>query len=116
MSPFDRLDRALPGDRLRPRDAAGVHVRPARTVEPRPNAPLLLRIVRHPYGLFPGRPARRVVYRAKVEPPESVDRRRVLAEALAERRAALSTGRVPVRTRPFAVRPSRWPHLPEHDA
>jgi hypothetical protein len=88
VSPFDRLDRVLPGDLLRPRSADAVRTRSARTAEARPNAPQLMRIVRHPYPLVPGRPARRVMYT-----PTSLER-----------------------TRLFTVRPSRWPHLPDEGA
>ena len=57
---FSRLDRTLPGDSVVVRDPAGVRLRrSSQTITPGPNAPLLMRIVRHPYALSAGRPARR---------------------------------------------------------
>jgi hypothetical protein len=57
---FSRLDRTLPGDGVVVRDAAMVVVRrPSRLADAGPNAPLLMRIVRYPYALAAGRPARR---------------------------------------------------------
>lgn len=57
---FSRLERSLPGDRVVVRDAAQVVVRRSqRLAVPGPNAPLLMRLVRYPFVLSAGRPARR---------------------------------------------------------
>lgn len=85
---FSRLDRTLPGDSVVVRDPAGVRLRrSSKIVTAGPNAPLLMRIVRHPYALPAGRPARRV-YRSA---PDAVGHRPT----------------------PFTVRPSRFPRLPD---
>jgi len=114
MRLLDRLRRALPGERVYVREAAGVTVkRPRRVAEPSPNAPQLMRIVKHPYPLHPGKPSRRLALRVKEEPVESVDRLALLREALEARRPVRSTSAARGRPRPFALRPSRWIHLPD---
>ena len=137
--PFDpriRLSRRLPGARLRgeddylpgcfareqaearrevvpPRDRRELltlTVRRARRVaEAAPNAPLLIRIVRHPYALHPGG-RRRVVWLERPEAFARVDAKGEREAALAERRRVRFT--LPVRPHPFAVRPSSWRPLP----
>lgn len=109
-SPLDRLDRRQPGDLVTPRVAPAVRG-PARLADPRPNAPLLIRLVRHPYGLHPGRPVRGR-YLPVEAPVEVVDRREQIAAALAERGRVRSTSPVKGRPRPFAVRPTIWALLP----
>lgn len=137
--PRDRLRRRLPGDSVDPE--AHVDARlfareeaedrpdpvPARdkkelltftlrrtthVADPRPNAPLLIRIVRHPYGLSPNRPQRT----AWLERPEPFVRVRVaeeIAAALAEREPLRFTSAAgKSRPRPFAIRPSAWVLLP----
>ena len=112
LGPYARLDRPLPGDGIRVRDAAAMVVRrPASMADPRPNAPLLMRIVRHPYALSTGQP-RRVVYRTA---PESF----VPVDALAERHAAAEervhepfTSPVGRRLHLFTLRTSRAVLLP----
>lgn len=137
--PRDRLSRRLPGDdvdpdryvseRLFAREAPDARKDPVpprdkkellsftlrtsrRLADPTPNAPLLIRIVRHPYGYAPDRP-RRTPY---IQHPEAVARVSATVEirgALADRQRMRSTtaaGRE--RPRPFAVRPSVWILLP----
>lgn len=86
-----------------------------RTAEVRPNAPLLIRLVRHPYALPPGR-GKRVTYResqAAAEP--RADWHAEVRAAIADRqRTAGST--VEPRPVPFTVRPSAWAVLPDLDA
>lgn len=111
MGPMlDRLDRALPGDRVTPRVAPAPR-RTGQLADPQPNAPLLIRLVRHPYGLLPSRPqrSRYLLADSEVEP---VDRKAEIAAALAERVRVRSTSPVKGRPRPFAVRPSTWVLLP----
>lgn len=109
-SVLDRLDRVLPGDLVTPRVAPAPR-RAGQLADPQPNAPLLVRLVRHPYGLHPSRPqrSRYVPEESVVEP---VDRKAEIAAALAERERVRSTCPVKGRPRPFTVRPSTWVLLP----
>ena len=87
---FARLDRQLLGDSVVVRDPAGVQERRAHVAEPRPNAPLLIRIVRTPYALSTTY-GRRIAYRAA---PDAVGGRPT----------------------PFTIRPSRFVRLPDEGA
>lgn len=107
---FRRLDRVLPGDGTVARTAPVLR-RASRQVDAGPNAPLLLRLVRYPFRLAPGRAAR-ARYLPEPEATAAVDRRAVLAGALADRERVRSTSPVRGRPRPFAVRPSLWSLLP----
>lgn len=139
FDPRDRLRRRLPGasvdpdahvldglfareeppdrpDPVPPRDQKQLPTlsfrRASRLADPRPNAPLLIRLVRHPYGLSPDRP-RRKVWLERTEPFVRVPVGEEIAAALAERKGMRFTsaaGRK--RPTPFAVRPSEWVLLP----
>lgn len=87
---FARLDRQLLGDSVVVRDAAGVRERSAHVAEPRPNAPLLIRIVRTPYALSTSH-GQRTAYRAA---PDGIGHRPT----------------------PFTLRPSRFVTLPDEGA
>lgn len=87
-----RPEREVPGESVRVRDQATVKA--AATVNPGPNAPLLMRIVRDPYRLDPGRAAR-VRYLAEPDPAEETEAVRV-ADLVREKREALRSVR-PVR-------------------
>lgn len=108
-----RLDRPLLGEGLSVREAGRVVVRrSSRLGDPSPNAPLLIRIVRYPISIGPGRGAR-VVYRERPEAVAEVDRdeERRLAAELRERAPTRSpAGRRPV---PFVFR--RGAPLPAPD-
>jgi hypothetical protein len=140
FDPRDRLSRRLPGSLLRidedggfssvlargdapsdrpdpvpPRDARplpGLVLRAARRLAVAgPNAPLLKRLVLHPYGLRPtGRT--RTVYRPTVSVDAPVDRRAELRAALADRARVRFTSVGRSRPRAFVVRPSSWTLLP----
>ena len=140
FDPRDRLRRRLPGALLRADDDGaleGILARgdapaerpdpvPARDARPLPglvlrttrrvavagpNAPLLKRLVLHPYGLRPtGRT--RSVYRTDVTPEVPVDRRAEIQAALADRTRVRFNASGRSRPRAFAVRPSSWSLLP----
>lgn len=85
--------------------------RAARLADPTPNAPLLIRIVRHPYALHPtGRQRQR--YIEEPAPVARVDRTAEIAAALAERVRVRFTSAGRGRPRPFAVRTAQWNLLP----
>lgn len=69
----DAIERSVPGDRL---SAAALGVRERRvTLQPAPNAPLLMRIVRTPYALDPVRPRRSAAWdRPSWDRPEPLPR------------------------------------------
>jgi hypothetical protein len=96
------------------RDAAGVVVRKAgRMPEAGPNAPLLMRVVRHPFAVAPGS-GRRVVYVEEAPPIERVDpaeERRLATGDRTPGRTRSPAGRRPV---PFVFR--RGHALPAPDA
>jgi hypothetical protein len=137
--PSDRLARRLPGEKLRAeitaverllergdapaerpdpvpaRDRAELRVpvvrATRRTATTGPNAPLLKRLVVHPYGLHPtGRTRVRIVPEAP--PADKLVPRDEIAAALADRQRVRSTSAGRTRPRPFAVRPSTWRLLP----
>lgn len=139
FDPRDRLKRPFPGDAVDPdryvderlfaREQVEIRKDPvpprdkkeltaltlrktARVADPRPNAPLLIRIVRNPYGYAPDRP-RRAAYIERAEAFVRVSATAEIRGALAEReimRSTTAAGRQ--RPRPFAVRPSAWVLLP----
>jgi hypothetical protein len=136
FDPRTRLQRRLPGARLRgeddylpacfarevteerrevvpPRDRRELLTltvrRTRRLAEAAPNAPLLIRIVRHPYALHPGG-RRRIRWLEQPEAFARVDARAEHAAARDERRRIRWT--LPTRPHPFAVRPSSWRPLP----
>ena len=141
FDPLRRLTRAIPGEHLvaegagmtgcwerdrpldRPcpvpaRDAAELRTTTVRMVtrlaEARPNAPLLIRLVRHPYALAVGR-GKRVAYRGEGATEETVTRVDWHAEvraALADRERVRSTSAVEARPLPFTLRPSQWTLMP----
>jgi len=141
--PTARLRRRLPGARLgdemrslahrlereveqptravvSPRDQAALKIvarrDTSRVASCRPNAPLLIRIVRTPFRLETGRGSR-VKYLEKGETFEKLDWRAVVAAALADRERLRFTSAARGRPLPFAVRPSAWAVLPpEHEA
>lgn len=85
-----------------------------RVAEARPNAPLLIRLVRHPYALDLGR-AKKVAYRgqdASTAPRERMDWHGEVRAALADRPRLRSTSVEP-RPMPFTIRPSTWTLLPD---
>ncbi len=117
-----RLERDRPLDRPSPvpaRDSKELRsptVRmTTRTAEPKPNAPLLIRLVRHPYALDLAR-GKKVNYRGEDATPgvraARVDWHGDVRAALAERRIVRSTSAVESRPLPFTVRPSRWDLIP----
>ena len=77
----------------------------------RPNAPLLIRIVRYPFRLEIARGTRRK-YKDEVEKFQRVDWAAEVAAALADRERLRFTSGVRERPLPFAVRPSVWSILP----
>ncbi len=81
--------------------------------EPKPNAPLLIRLVRHPYALDLAR-GKRVSYReaGPVRTGDHPDWHGELRAALAERARVRSTAGLEPRPVPFAIRPSVWGLLP----
>ncbi len=82
-----------------------------RLAEPRPNAPLLIRIVRRPYGLHPtGR--KRVVILEPHTPFQRVDARAERAAAQEDRTLTRFSLRNERRPSAFTVRPSQWVLLP----
>lgn len=112
LGPYARLDRPLLGDGVRVRDAAAMVVRrPSRVADPAPNAPLLMRIVRHPYALATGRP-RRVVYKEDPEAFVAVDATDQRHAASEERVHAPFVNPVGRRLHLFTLRPSRAVALP----
>lgn len=139
FDPRVRLQRRLPGSRLRaealphlflreedPRGATRRELVPPRdqrdlltltfrktrrVAEAGPNAPLLIRIVRHPYALHPGG-RRRITWRQAAEPVQRVHAHAEVASALAERKRVRFNLDATARPQPFAVRPSTWKLLP----
>jgi hypothetical protein len=85
-----------------------------RVVDPRPNAPLLIRIVRYPFRLAGARPGR-AAYISHAEPEPRVSAAEQIAGALADRERVRFTSAGRGRPRPFAVRPSTWTLLPGDD-
>lgn len=77
----------------------------------RPNAPLLIRIVRYPFALTTARGARQK-YRDEVESFIRVDWSAQVAAALADRERLRFTSAGRGRPMPFTVRPSLWSILP----
>lgn len=110
------IDRPVPVPARDTRPLPGLTARPTRRVAVcGPNAPLLKRLVLHPYGLRPtGR--RRTAYLPPVEPTTPVDRRAEILAALAERRRVRFTSAGRSRPRAFVVRPSAWTLLPPTEA
>ena len=109
------LDRPSP---VPPRDEAELRTTKVRMVtrlaEAKPNAPLLIRLVRHPYALPTGR-GKRVAYRGDeaAEPANTrVDWHAEVRAALADRERVRSTSAVEDRPLPFTIRPSQWTLLP----
>jgi hypothetical protein len=105
----DRPDPVPPRDRRTVADA--VRKETSRVAPCRPNAPLLIRIVRYPFRLDAGRPERRK-YRDEGETFERVDWSAQVAAALADRERLRFTSAARTRPLPFAVRPSTWTLLP----
>lgn len=109
------LDRPCP---VPARDAAELRTVTVRMVtrlaEARPNAPLLIRLVRHPYALPVGR-GKRVAYRGEEAPSHEAGRMDWHGEvraALADRERMRSTSAVEARPLPFTIRPSLWTLMP----
>ncbi|MDP2312174.1 MAG: hypothetical protein Q8P41_04660 [Pseudomonadota bacterium] len=138
MDPTRRLRRRVPGDDLAPderglarllardapdtrrdpvppRDKAGVRVPTqrdtTRVASCRPNAPLLIRIVRYPFALATTRGSRQK-YRGEVDKFIRIDWSAEVAAALAERQRLRFTSAGRGRPLPFTVRPSTWSLLP----
>jgi hypothetical protein len=136
--PRDRLRRRIPGadlgeetpgvtrlfrrgefeDRKDPVPARDAKALPTLTLrkarklaDPTPNAPLLIRIVRTPYGLHPSG-KKRARYIAEVPKVEPVDRTAEIRAALAERERVRFTSAGRRRPRAFTIRPSTWVLLP----
>lgn len=136
--PTLRLRRRTPGDRLAPeeRGLARLLARDEATARPdpvpprdkqgvrslvkrdtthvascRPNAPLLIRIVRYPFALTTSRGARQK-YRDEVEKFVRVDWSAEVAAALADRERLRFTSAGRGRPMPFTIRPSVWSILP----
>lgn len=111
------LDRPCPVPARDSGDVRQVKVKmTTRVAETRPNAPLLIRLVRHPYALDLGR-AKKVAYLsqdANVAPRERVDWHGEVQAALADRPRLRSTSVEP-RPMPFTIRPSTWTLLPDAD-
>lgn len=82
-----------------------------RVATPRPNAPLLIRIVRYPFALAPAR-GTRTKYLDDAETFVRVDWSAEVAAALADRERLRFTSAGRGRPMPFAVRPSTWILLP----
>ncbi len=85
-----------------------------RLAQAKPNAPLLIRLVRHPYALPTGR-GKRVSYRgedAAEQGKTRVDWHAEVRAALADRERVRSTSAVEDRPLPFTIRPSQWTLLP----
>lgn len=83
----------------------------SRVASCRPNAPLLIRIVRYPFRLETSRGARKK-YLEETTKFERVDWSAEVAAALAERERLRFTSAGRGRPLPFAVRPSTWSLLP----
>lgn len=137
IDPRRRLDRRFPGDDLRrgvdsldrlwaretpdrkdPIEARDQKPLPSlatrrttRLADASPNAPLLIRIVRHPYALATTLGARQR-YIPEAPPTEHVNRAAEIAGALADRERMRFTLTGWRRPKPFAVRPSTWVLLP----
>jgi len=108
-APADRPDPVPPRDT---RPLSGLVLRATvRVAVAGPNAPLLKRLVLHPYGLRPtGRT--RTVYRPITSNDAPVDRRAEIRAALADRTRVRFTSVGRARPRAFVVRPSSWTLLP----
>lgn len=102
-------------DPVPPRDKAGARVLERRDTSHvascRPNAPLLIRIVRYPFALATARGVRQR-HREVVEKFTRVDWSAEVASALAERQKLRFTSAGRGRPMPFTVRPSVWSLLP----
>lgn len=88
-----------------------------RLAEARPNAPLLIRLVRHPYALELGR-AKKVAYRGEdggASPRARADWHGEVRAALVDRPKLQVTSLEP-RPMPFTIRPSSWNLLPDVEA
>ena len=85
-----RPERRVLGASVRARDGQGA-VRQATTVDPGPNTPLLMRLVRDPYRMDPT-PAVRVRYRDEPDPGEDTTAVRV-SELVRDKRDSLRVGR-----------------------
>lgn len=103
-------------DPVPPRDKQGARALVTRetthVASCRPNAPLLIRIVRYPYPLATSRGARQK-YRDDVEKVVRVDWSAQVAAALADRERLRFTSAGRGRPKPFTVRPSVWSILPQ---
>jgi hypothetical protein len=79
---------------------------------PAPNAPALIRLVRHPYRLNTVRPTRKT-YLEKQEPrAERVDWKQEVHDAKAEWQRPEVASPTKQRPRAFTILPSRWKLLP----
>lgn len=104
-----RRDPVPPRDQA---DARTISLRmTTRVATPRPNAPLLIRIVRYPFVLDPARGSR-TRYLEETEKFVKIDWSAEVAAALADRERLRFTSAGRGRPRPFAVRPSTWTLLP----
>ncbi len=112
---FAREESEARPDPVPPRDKAAVRMvvrkETTRVASCRPNAPLLIRIVRYPFRLDATRATRRK-YMDEAEKFERVDWSAQVAAALAERERLRFTSAGRGRPLPFAVRPSTWSLLP----
>jgi hypothetical protein len=112
---FAREEAEQRPDPVPPRDRASVRVATRKDTTQvatcRPNAPLLIRIVRYPFALATA-PGERRKYRDESEVFVRVDWSAEVAAALAERSRLRFTSAVRSRPLPFAVRPSTWTLLP----
>jgi len=102
-----------------PRDKAGARVlslrETGRVASCRPNAPLLIRIVRYPFALTTARGVRQK-YREDAVKFIRVDWSAEVASALAERERLRFTSAARTRPMPFTVRPSVWALMPPDPA
>lgn len=101
----ERRDRAVPGDSLVVRDPSAGTTKYMRPADVSQNAPLLMRLVRHPYAMQPVR-FDRVEHR---EPPQDRIRFEPLGPALAYRAELRDAYRLITPTVEFAHRPEDRP-------
>jgi hypothetical protein len=84
----------------------------SRLASPKPNAPLLIRLVRFRYALQTVRPVKKK-YFERPPPIEKVDWQKEVATALAERTRTRSNSPAGRRPRLFVIRPSQWALVPK---